>query len=253
MTSNRSTLPYMRCLLDPITGPYPSDNAGRTCLLWLGGPRRPAGLRGQPRGRERGGPLASLPTRRCGAVCWASGGSESDFAAGETLNRSSGPPRGSRNPESTAGCQSKCLVKAQSVSISSLIAWFESCPLTSTDLKESVDSRTICALGLVPVPFCARVRPSGIDVQMASDESSGAAAVGPSKATGRRRRTVTYVPTSVTTGDLVNRYLASLPKTPVPQAPSLQSDHDLAVDVSARLSWPNRTRMRSYGFSISRW
>ncbi len=134
MTSNRSTLPYMRYLLDPITGPYPSDNAGRTCLLWLGGPRRPAGLRGQPRGRERGGPLASLPTRRCGAVCWASGGSESDFAAGETLNRSSGPPRGSRSPESTAGCQSKCLVKAQSVSIPSLIAWFESCPLTSTQL-----------------------------------------------------------------------------------------------------------------------
>jgi hypothetical protein len=134
VTSDRSTLPYMRCQLDPITGPYPSDSAEWTCPFWLGGSRRPAGLRGQPRGRERGGPLASLPTRRCGAVCRASGGSELDFAAGETLNRSSGPLRGSQNPESIAGCQSKCLVKAQSVSISSLIAWFESCPLTSTQL-----------------------------------------------------------------------------------------------------------------------
>jgi len=226
----------MRYLLDPITGPYPSDNAGRTCLLWLGGPRRPAGLRGQPRGRERGGPLASLPTRRCGAVCWASGGSESDFAAGETLNRSSGPPRGSRSPESTAGCQSKCLVKAQSVSIPSLIAWFESCPLTSTDLTREFRLSNHLRPWTRPSSVLRsreafrHRRPNGIR------QSSGAAAVGPSKATGQKGA-VTYVPTSVTTGDLVNR--SRYPKRPLPPAPSLQCDHDFAVDVSARLSWPN--------------
>ncbi len=44
------------------------------------------------------------------------------------------PPTREGSPEPTAECQSKCLVRVQRVSISSLMSRFESCPLTSTDL-----------------------------------------------------------------------------------------------------------------------
>jgi len=78
---------------------------------------------------------------------------------GEALNHSPGLSGGSPSPEPTAGCPSKCLVKAQRVSISSRMCWFESSPLTSTAVQRpfSMLRPAGTATGLNPLELTDRV------------------------------------------------------------------------------------------------
>jgi hypothetical protein len=92
----------MRYLLDPITGPYPSDNAGRTCLLWLGGPCRPAGLRCNPEvENEAAARKSSEPAMRGGLL--GVRGERVRFRGGEDPESFFGPAK--RKPEPRVDCR----------------------------------------------------------------------------------------------------------------------------------------------------